>query len=128
MGAIILIIGGGVFVLTKSKPVTNQQQVLTANGEASSSETTLFYGDTCPHCKDVEEFLQEKPAVEQKITIIRKEIYQNQDNARELVQTATVCGLNTSSIGVPFLVDKGQCFMGKEEVINQLKVDAGLNQ
>jgi len=127
-GLTIVAIGSGIFFLNNQTQPTTNQQVLKANGEASSSGTILYYGDTCPHCKDVEKFLLDNPIIGQKVQIDQKEVNQNRDNAEALVEAAATCGLDTNSIGVPFLVESGKCFMGKDEVINQLKVAAGLSQ
>lgn len=73
-----------------------------APSSINSQAPIFFYGNTCPHCKDVEEWMKEN-GIEEKIDIVKKEIYDNQANALELTNAAKSCGLPTNSIGVPFL-------------------------
>ena len=47
----------------------------------SPNGVTLFYGESCPHCANVERFISENN-VEEKVSISRKEIYFNSANAR----------------------------------------------
>ncbi len=96
--------------------------------EKSSSNQTLttkvpifYYGITCPHCKQVEQWLEENK-IEEKIKIEKKEVYNNRKNSLELEKAAKTCGLNSSSIGVPFLfTPEKKCYMGSVDVINYLK-------
>ncbi|MCS6956365.1 MAG: hypothetical protein N2593_02225 [Patescibacteria group bacterium] len=86
-----------------------------------SRETNVYYyGETCPHCKDVQKWMNENK-VEQKIKIEKKEVWNNQKNAQELNKVAENCGLNISSIGVPFLYSDGKCFIGTPDVIKQIE-------
>ncbi len=101
----------------KNKPATAQpaeQQNQTA------IQIILFYGDGCPHCKIVEEYI-EKNNIKEKISITQKEIYYNKINSNELVEKAKICGLPTNSIGVPFLFDGKKCYIGDQDIINFFK-------
>jgi len=89
-------------------------------------ELVFYYGITCPHCKEVEKWMEENK-IEEKIEIIKKEVYDNKTNAEELVKSAKSCGLDTSAIGVPFLyTPEGKCLIGTPDVENYLKAKAGL--
>ena len=92
---------------------------------ASSNEIVLYYGDTCPHCKIVEEFLQTNK-ISEKVSFVQKEVYNNAANAKELAEKAKSCGLATDSIGVPFLWDGQKCYTGQTDVINFFKQKAGI--
>ncbi|MFH8080872.1 MAG: hypothetical protein QXO84_03275 [Candidatus Aenigmatarchaeota archaeon] len=83
----------------------------------------FFYSTTCPHCKNVEDFIQENN-LESKIKIIKKEVNYNQKNFLELTQYAKSCGVNY--IGVPFVYYKGKCYVGETEIINLLKNVTGV--
>lgn len=83
------------------------------------NKSVLFYGDTCPHCKDLDEWLEAND-VEAQFPLLHKEVYQDKVNAAELGAAAGTCGLATDSIGVPFLYSQGQCFMGKDQIIEYL--------
>ena len=92
-----------------------------ANNNQTSSGIILFYGDGCPHCKIVEEFIMQSQA-DKKIAITQKEVYRNSDNSAELGVKAEACGLATDSIGVPFLWDgEGKCYIGDQDIIEFLK-------
>ncbi|PJE64022.1 hypothetical protein COU89_00100, partial [Candidatus Roizmanbacteria bacterium CG10_big_fil_rev_8_21_14_0_10_45_7] len=44
-------------------------------GSSSKSEGLVYYyGNTCPHCADVEEWMKEN-RIEEKIKIVKKEVY-----------------------------------------------------
>jgi hypothetical protein len=75
----------------------------------------LYYGLTCPHCKEVEEWLK-KNKVEEKIKIEKKEVWYNKENAAELQEVAKFCSLDPTSIGVPFLWTDGKCYIGTPDV------------
>ncbi|MCR4329051.1 MAG: thioredoxin [Candidatus Roizmanbacteria bacterium] len=98
---------------TQSHKATSSPIALSPTNQAP----IFFYGETCPHCKDVEEWMKENK-VEKKISIVKKEVYENRDNAQELTQVAGKCNLPTDTIGVPFLYAEGKCFVGSPDVIS----------
>jgi len=87
----------------------------------------LYYGETCPHCKIVEAFLQENKIAE-KVDFSQKEVFLNINNAKEMNKKATLCNINTSEVGVPFLWNAGQCIIGDEDIINFFKDKAAAPQ
>lgn len=93
--------------------------------ETASNEIVLFYGDTCPHCKNVEDFIRQN-SIDLKLAITRKEVFKNTKNGELLAEKAAKCGLATSRIGVPLLWDGKTCYSGDENVINFLIGAAGL--
>jgi len=97
----------------------NDKSMALQSSPAASSGIIFFYGNTCPHCAEVEKWMEENQ-VSQKISIVKKEVYQNQQNAKELTEAAKSCGLPTDSIGVPFLYAEGKCYIGTPDVINYL--------
>ncbi|MBL7156204.1 MAG: hypothetical protein ISS87_01215 [Candidatus Pacebacteria bacterium] len=86
----------------------------------SESQIILFYGDSCPHCVIVEEYIEENN-IKEKIFFEQKEVYYNKNNANELAEKAGLCGLPTNSIGVPFLWNGEKCFVGDREIIEFFK-------
>ncbi len=115
---LLLIIVGG----ENKKTLQNNQ----SDNNFISKTPIFFYGNTCPYCKNVEQWIKENK-IEEKINLTKKEIYNNKDNALEFEKAAKSCGLITSTIGVPFLyTPEGRCFMGSYDVINYLKEKAGL--
>jgi glutaredoxin len=93
---------------------------------SSKKRSVFYYGNTCPHCKEVEDWMEENK-IEEKLKIVKKEVYDNKANASELFSVAKKCGINSSSIGVPFLyTQEGKCLIGTPDVTNYLKEKAGL--
>jgi glutaredoxin len=94
---------------------------INGNGKTENqNEITLFYGEGCPHCKIVDEYIEEN-VIKEKISFDEKEVYNNKINLEELREKAKFCGLSTESIGVPFLFDGKDCFIGDKEIINFLE-------
>jgi len=84
-------------------------------------EMILFFGDTCPHCKNVDEYISQN-GIRGKIKFQELEVYNNKDNAALLAQKAKECGLDTSSgVGVPFFFASGKCIQGDQPIIDFLK-------
>lgn len=126
--SIILVIAGLLSVIiwgSKGKQVTStesksdQTSVSASLATIDSSIPIFFYGNTCPHCKDVEEWMTENK-IEEKIQIVKKEVYDDKVNSLELTQAAKNCGLPTDNIGVPFLYAEGKCLVGTPDITSYL--------
>jgi len=61
----------------------------------------LFYSNTCPHCKVVEEYIT-KNNITSKIDLEQKEV-SSDVNVQLLLAIIKKCELPQDSIGVPFL-------------------------
>jgi len=110
--AIIVVI---VVMISVTKEEENE---LLRNAE---NKIIYFYGEGCPHCANVEQFLEENN-IEEKIQFEKKEIYSSKENANLLLLIAKEkCKLSENEIGVPFLWDKGTCLMGDEPIIDNFK-------
>ena len=81
----------------------------------SKEKIVYYYGLTCPHCKEVEEWMK-KNKIEEKIKLEKKEVWYNRENAAELQEVARFCKLDPNAIGVPFLWADGKCYIGTPEV------------
>lgn len=114
IAGLLILVGAGLFIINGSG--NNQQQ----SGGDRESEIILFYGDGCPHCAKVDEFIKDNN-VEEKISFAKKEVYNNVANANELSQKAKKCGMDTKSIGVPFLWDGEKCLVGDVDIIDFFK-------
>lgn len=99
--------------------------------ELKNADPIFYYGNTCYYCKQVEEWF-EANSIEEKIEFSQKEVYDDRQNAAELAKAAASCGLDTSSIAVPFLYAEGQCLIGSPDIINyfaqKLNIDVVENQ
>ena len=76
----------------------------------------LFYGDGCPHCKNVDDFISTNK-IEEKVKFIKLEVFNNKDNANILIEKAGICKMQTESVGVPFLWDGKGCVVGDQEIV-----------
>ena len=88
------------------------------------SDIVLFYGDTCPHCKDVEEFISQNQ-IDQKIKISKLEVYNNKENATlmaQMVKDNCLDKLDPQGLPVPFLIDSSEkkCYIGTPDITNYL--------
>jgi glutaredoxin len=108
------------FALAKEKDKTLPVANKTTTENQSAGQIILFYGDGCPHCAIVEEYIKENN-INDKISFAQKEVYYNQNNAKELEAKAKICGLPTDSIGVPFLWNGEDCLIGDQDIINFFK-------
>jgi glutaredoxin len=120
--SLIILIFGYILIDSFNKKNTS---LVNENTLPSPNQIVFYYGITCPHCKEVEQWMKEKK-IEEKIKVIKKEVYQNQANQQELSYVAQKCNLNPSMIGVPFLYTDGQCFIGTPDVEKKLAEKAGI--
>ncbi len=115
-----LIIGITALVLVVFFLVLRGEKKTTASDDGWS-ETILFVGATCPHCKNVEDWLGKNQGVKEKAHLVEKEVYYNQENAKKLAEKVSACGLETGNgISVPFLFDQGECVIGDQPIIDYL--------
>ena len=85
----------------------------------------LFYGEGCPHCKVVDDFITENK-IEDKVKFSRLEVWYNRNNQLILEKAAETCGIKGDTVGVPFLYDgAGKCIIGDVDAINFFKNEAG---
>jgi len=115
----VIVLFFSIFVLLQEK---NKNKIIetTLTENQSTNQIILFYGDGCPHCAIVEEYLNQNN-IETKVPFIKKEVYYNKQNANDLVEKAKLCGLSTNSIGVPFLWDGKKCLIGDRDIIEFFK-------
>ncbi len=107
----IVVLGAVIFIIYKN--ISPQREII------------LFYGENCPFCQKGEDFIKENK-VEEKVPFERKEVFNDEKNAQELVEKAKICKLSAAGIGVPFLWDGSKCFVGDTDIINFFKQKAGV--
>lgn len=112
----------GIIVLESNRTKGVSQAL---NEVLSSKDIVYFYGNTCPNCKVLQDFI-DKNKIEEKVTIIKKEVYSNQSNALILSDVAEKCGIPSSEIGVPFVYLEGKCLIGEPNIRELLTIKAGL--
>lgn len=86
---------------------------------AEQRPLTLYYGTGCPHCKIVEDWMDEN-GFRDKVNITMKEVWSNEKNNAELLVVAKECGIK-EDVGIPLLYADGLCYIGDVDVIDVLK-------
>jgi glutaredoxin len=94
------------------------------NTNLPNPDLVLYWGNTCPHCKNVEDYIKSNN-LDEKLKINRKEVYDNQDNQKDLASTVNkYCpDLNQGGgIGVPLALDTktNTCLIGDKPIIDFL--------
>jgi cytochrome c biogenesis protein CcdA len=95
------------------------------NVSAQDSKAVLYYGNGCPHCSEVEEFIKDNNLDS---FIEQKEIYQNRINAEEFNEVCAEEGIALMSRGVPFLYAENECFIGDKQIISYLQTRQSQNE
>lgn len=102
------------------KVETTEKTVPASDGYSlEEGEVGLFWGDGCPHCANVEKFLEENKDIAGKFNIKKFEVYKDKKGQRLFVEKAKKCGL--SGLGVPTLYKEGKCIQGDVPIIEELK-------
>lgn len=138
---VIVVVIGTIFAKNKfssAKNTSSNSAVTVAETNTPSSNTNsniqqratdiiLFYGDTCPHCKVVEEYIN-KNNITRYIKFQNLEVFNNQDNAKLMTEKQDLCkDLSADDKGgVPFLYSSEKCVVGDQPVIDFLKAKAGI--
>jgi glutaredoxin len=86
-----------------------------------------YYGEGCPHCKVVQEFLDANNIAE-KVSFEKKEVWSNRTNAKEMERRAKVCNVKPEGMGVPFVYGgDGKCYIGEPDVTQFFKTKSGMS-
>jgi thiol-disulfide isomerase/thioredoxin len=115
IGAITLIlIIGGIFTFSNNSQSSPTPPVAT-------DSYLYFWGEGCPHCKNVADFLETWDGKD-KIKLDKREVWYNRDNAKLMQEKSKICNLKQSEMGVPLMITPdGKCLIGDEPIINLLK-------
>lgn len=87
--------------------------------------TVYFWGAECPHCKKVNDYI-EANGIADKVSYEKKEVWHDQENAKQMSQAATQCGMSQDQVGVPFVFDNGTCHVGEVDVMKFFGDRAGV--
>ncbi|MEI6378184.1 MAG: hypothetical protein WCO55_00855 [Candidatus Falkowbacteria bacterium] len=80
----------------------------------------FYYGDGCPHCANVEDYLSANP-LPAAYQLDKKEVYKNTVNKNELIARAKSCGIK-GAVTIPVLYTKeGKCLVGDIDIIAYFK-------
>ncbi|OGI16223.1 MAG: hypothetical protein A3E38_01830 [Candidatus Moranbacteria bacterium RIFCSPHIGHO2_12_FULL_54_9] len=111
----LVVVAGLVYFGLQDAPQTNDDP----------NATVYYYGEGCPHCKVVNEFLEANNIAE-KVSFEKKEVWYDKDNAWEMAQRAKVCGIAPEGMGVPFVYADGKCLVGEPDVMSFFKTKSGI--
>ena len=121
VAAVLLVAATSIFSITallkeRVSPAVNSQ----------NSELVLYYGNTCPHCKVVEDYIAANN-IGKKLEISQKEVFQDKANREEFTAKARICKLDMENLGVPMLWDakNSKCYEGDQPIIDFLKQKSG---
>lgn len=117
---IILVIGGLIWLASQSKDVDTGNVT-----KLDEKSIILFYGDGCPHCADVERYIDENN-IAQKVFFEKLEVWNNEQNVQIMKEATKICKLDETKIGVPFLFAQSKCYIGTPDVKNFFKQRASL--
>lgn len=94
--------------------------LLNRKSNNSTEGMILFYSLSCPHCQNVEKYIQENN-IKSKYSFTQLEISANKQNNEKLITKAKACGLDPQGLGVPFLWTGDKCLMGDTDIIDFFK-------
>ena len=90
----------------------------------------VFYGSTCPHCQELEEYvhdtLRKDPKVKDFLEVKYYEVWEDSNNSKLMMQVGNK--LNVEVKGVPFMIIGEKYFMGYGESMNNTIVDTIVKQ
>lgn len=78
---------------------------------------SLYVMQDCPHCEIIKNYMAENNILD-KYSIEIKDTGESIKNYNELMLYSTNCGLDLAVVGVPFLYESGNCYMGEDEIID----------
>lgn len=107
---------------SKEEPVSDAGQSVESQ---DNSGITLFYGEECPHCKDLEKFIADN-GIEQKVSFSQLEVWHDKDNAKILMERVSECQIPEDEVGVPFLYSDGKCLIGGPDIEAFFREKAGI--
>jgi glutaredoxin len=121
---VIFVAGLGIVLIAVLWILISHQE---KNSQATpiTKDIILFYGKECPHCQDVEKFIEENKIME-KVGFDSVEVWHNQANSEVMMEKAKECGLSQENLGVPFVWARGKCFMGGPESEKFFRQEAGM--
>lgn len=89
------------------------------NYTINQGDLVFFWGEGCPHCENVEKFLQDNPGLEDKLKLKKIEVFKDLNGQKLFMEKIKECGLSTA--GVPTLYQDGKCTQGDQPIIEELK-------
>lgn len=108
-------IGIALFILVAtfiSYSFSNQETQKINAVKLDKNSLIYFYGSTCLHCIELSKFLEDS-GINKKVAYQKLEVFSNPTNQELMNQAGLDCKLDTTQgMGVPFIYDKGKCYIG----------------
>ena len=115
---LLLVIMPVTFASAKKTTTTTEAA---ATGTPDKVTMYVFYGSTCPHCQELEEYiattLKKDSRVKDILDVKYYEVWENTSNASFMQTVGTQLGVQVK--GVPFVVIGDQYFSGYGESMNE---------
>jgi thiol-disulfide isomerase/thioredoxin len=81
----------------------------------------FYYGDGCPHCAQVEPFIEQMAEKYPDLDVRQYEVYHNLVNSSKLTQTFESYGVPVNQRGVPIVFLNGTYFLGDRPILDNLE-------
>ena len=81
----------------------------------------FYYGDGCPHCSQVEPFIEQMAEKYPDLDVRQYEVYNNPVNSSRLTQAFEDYGIPANQRGVPIAFLNGVYFLGDRPILNNLE-------
>ncbi|MDD2870975.1 MAG: hypothetical protein PHS49_03210 [Candidatus Gracilibacteria bacterium] len=91
------------------------------------ADYVYFFGKTCSHCIKVAEYFNANDIMN-KYKIEKREVWENEDNAKIFNEKIEDLGINPEEVGVPFVVRKNdnKYYMGDVDIIKLFEANVPL--
>ncbi|MDP1833406.1 MAG: hypothetical protein Q8L11_00540 [Candidatus Moranbacteria bacterium] len=119
--AIIVFVSLVVGLWTWSSAAESKEAVATP----VTTDKILFYGKECPHCHDVEKFIEDNKITE-KVRFDSLEVWHNDANKKFFLEKIKECGIAEEKAGVPMLYARGECLIGTPDIEGFFRQEAGI--
>jgi len=87
----------------------------------NQGDMVFFWGEGCPHCVNIDKFLEANKGLEEKLKIKKIEVFKDLKGQKAFMEKVKECQLATA--GVPVLYKDGKCTQGDTPIIEELKKD-----
>lgn len=120
LATLLLIVGGMLFFSNKQNSSSTPPPL--------PSNLEYFWGNGCPHCANVEEFLKTwdppigEASKKDQVKIDKFEVWSNPKNAALMEARYNYCQTPRAEMGVPLLfTPEGKCLVGDQPIIDHFK-------
>lgn len=83
--------------------ISNNEVIDTSTWSTQDTSYIYYYGQWCSHCANLDKYLT-KVWWYDKLDIVKKEVYFNDENREEMISEGKRLGLSESDIWVPFFI------------------------